>query len=404
MRTSYSSLSTFQTCPLKYKFQEIDKIRAPKNIEAVFGSSVHSALKYMFQRSPLYPALNQVIDYFRDTWDQRKTAIIPSRGKNESNEGESEEDSYCKQGIILLENFYKRNQPWNFNVVDLESRFETEIEDAKTNEKHILAGIIDRIDKNNDDAYEIIDYKTARKMPAQKDIDNDLQISIYHLGLLKRWPHLAAGKIKLSFYFLKHREKISTARTEQQLESTRKTVLNIINDINGRIKNNYNFSPTPSGLCDWCGYRRICPMWKHLYAEEEKDKIKNQNELKAVVKDYFELKNNNQENNERIDELKILIFAFMDRQKVERVFGDDGYLTRRVTEKFSYDLNKIKEILEPIGKWSGILEPDEKKLEKIIPYLPEDIKEKIANFHSVKKITTLTASRKKGVSGSEKDL
>ena len=391
MRTSYSSLETFKTCPLKYKFQEIDKIRAPKNIEAVFGSAVHSALKYMFQRSPLYPALNQVLDYFRDIWDQRKTAIVPSHDK-------SEEDIFYKEGALLLENFYKRNQPWNFNVIDLESRFETEIEDKKTGEKHILAGVIDRVDKNSDDAYEIIDYKTARKMPAQKDIDGNLQMSIYHLGLLKRWPHLDAGKIKLSFYFLKHREKISTARTQQQLEDTKKTVLNIIGDISEKIKNDYNFPPTPSALCDWCGYRRICPMWKHLYAkEEEKEKIENQDELKATIKEYFKLKDINQENNEQIDNLKILIYAFMNRQKMERVFGDEGYLTRKTTKRFSYDWDKIKEILEPIGKWSETLEPDEKRLEKIIPYLSDDIKEKVKNVQSLKTITILTASRKKGV-------
>ncbi|MEK9183689.1 MAG: PD-(D/E)XK nuclease family protein, partial [Patescibacteria group bacterium] len=256
MRTSYSSLDTFKTCPLKYKFQEIDKIRAPKNIEAVFGSSIHAALKYMFKKSPLYPTLDQVIDFFRETWDQRKATIDSDAYNPETAE------LYHKQGVSLLENFYKKNQPWNFNVVDLESRFETEIKDEKTGESHILAGIIDRIDKNDDEIYEIIDYKTARKMPGQKELDNDLQLSVYHLGLTKRWPHLDPNKIKLSLYFLKHREKISTTRTREQLKDTQRAILSVISDINDRIRDSYNFPPTPSALCDWCGYRRICPMWK----------------------------------------------------------------------------------------------------------------------------------------------
>ena len=71
MRTSYSALETFKNCPLKYKFQEIDKIKVPKNVETVFGGSVHSALKYMFERSPLYPTLDQVIDFFRNIWDKK---------------------------------------------------------------------------------------------------------------------------------------------------------------------------------------------------------------------------------------------------------------------------------------------------------------------------------------------
>ena len=71
-------------------------------------------------------------------------------------------------------------------MVDMESRFEFEIDDPKTGEKHTLSGIMDRIDKNADGSFEIIDYKTKRKCPAKKDIDSDLQMSIYQLGLLKK--------------------------------------------------------------------------------------------------------------------------------------------------------------------------------------------------------------------------
>ncbi|MBI4692221.1 MAG: PD-(D/E)XK nuclease family protein [Candidatus Terrybacteria bacterium] len=352
MRISYSSLDTFKTCPLKYKLQDIDRIRAPKNIEQIFGASIHSTLKYMFERKPLYPTLNQIIDFFRNLWDQQKTLI-----KNE--------DVYFKEGISLLERFYKRNQPWNFNVVDLESRFEVDLDNPKTGEKHVLAGIIDRIDKN-DDAYEIIDYKTARKMPGQDNIDKDLQMSIYHLGLLRRWPHLDPGKIKLSFYYLKHGEKISTSRNKNQLEENKKFIFKTIDEIKERIKNNYDFPPLPSGLCDWCGYKQMCPMWKHLY-QSQISNFKSQKDIEPVIKEYFELKDQNDKNNDRLDELKTLIYGFMDEQKVERVFGAEGYLTRKMQEKISYDIKKIKEFL----------------------------KEKIDNFIIKKQFTILTALRKK---------
>jgi len=378
MRTSYSSLETFKSCPLKYKFQEIDKIRAPKSIEQIFGGSIHSALKYMFERKPLYPTLNQIIDFFRNIWP-----------------GEEKEEEYLKEGMTLLEKFYKHNQPWNFNAVDLESRFEVALEDPKTGEKHVLAGIIDRIDKN-DDAYEIIDYKTSRKMPDQRIIDNDFQMSIYHLGLMKRWPHLDPNKIKLSFYYLKHGEKISTSRSAEQLEGTKKYIFKTVGEIAEKIKDNYNFPPYPSGLCDYCGYRQMCPMWKHLYEKEyAKNKIKNQEELNAAIKEYFELKAKNEENNECLDQLRTVIYAFMDEQKVDRVFGEQGYLTKKVQEKFSYDLEKIREILEPIGKWQETLSADEKKLEKILSSLPDNIQEKILSLRNKKQITILTFSKKK---------
>lgn len=345
MRTSYSSLETFKTCPLKYKFQDVDKIRAPKNAEAIFGSAIHSTLKFMFERTPLYPTLDQIIDFFRDAWGQ-------------ANFSDEEKEAYLKEGVSILEKFYKSNPPWNFNAVDLESRFEAQLGE------NILAGIIDRIDKNND-SYEIIDYKTAKRMPSQEVLDNDLQMSIYHMGLLKRWPHLDPSKIKLSLYFLKHGEKISTSRTAEQLEKTKEKVLELISEIQKRLASG-DFPPTPSPLCDWCGYRQMCPMWKHLYNKFETRNPKSEEEIKEIIKEYFDLKEKNDKNDDRLDELKAVVYGFMDEQKVERVFGAEGYLTRKTQERTSYDMDKIKETL---GK-------------------------KIADFMTKKQFTTLTASRK----------
>ena len=391
MRTSYSSIECFRNCPLKYKYQNIDKIKAPKNIDALFGSSIHNSLKFMFQRGPLYPTLDQIIDFFRTVWEQKKLPMDAEALDS------SAETVYYKEGISLLEKFYKNNPPWNYNVVDMESRFEFEIDDPKTGEKHTLSGIMDRIDKNADGGFEIIDYKTKRKMPGQKEIDSDLQMSIYQLGLVKKWPHIDANKIKLSFYFLKHGEKISTVRTKEQVEETRNFILETIRDINEKIKDGNNFPPTPSPLCDWCEYRQMCPMWKHLYKKSQISNLKSQKEVEEIVKEYFRLKDQNSQNSDRLDELKTFVYGFMDDQKVERVFGEEGYLTRTIKEKNVYDLEKLKDVLKPIGKWDEILEPDEKKIDKILPSLSDSLKEKILSFSEKKKTVTLLAKQKKSL-------
>lgn len=397
MRTSYSAIECFRNCPLKYKYRNIDKIKAPKNIDALFGSSIHASLKFMFQRGPLYPTLDEIINFFRTIWEQKKLPI--EAGALDS----SAETVYYKEGISLLEKFYKSNPPWNFNVADMESRFEFEIEDEKTGEKHIISGTMDRIDKNADDIFEIIDYKTKRKMPAQKDIDSDLQMSIYQLGLMKRWPHINPNKIKLSFYFLKHGEKISTSRTLEQIEETRKLILGTIIEIGEKTKTG-EFSPSPSPLCDWCEYKQMCPMWRHMYRKQnEKEKIKNQDELNQIIGEYFRLKDQNSQNSDRLDELKTFIYGFMDEQGVERVFNSDGYLTRTTKEKNIYDLEKIKEVLSPIGKWDEILEPDEKKIDKILPSLSDNLKEKILALATKKKTTMLSMKKKISLEDEESD-
>ncbi len=342
MRTSYSALTTYQQCPLKFKFQEIDRIRVPKGLETVFGATVHSCLKFMFEHTPLYPTLDEVIDKFRTLWQNKEITEI----------NEEEDKAYYEDGISILKNFYRANQPWNFNALELESRFEVLI--PGNEENHVLTGIIDRIDKiSNTDIFEIIDYKTSRRMPSQENLDKNLQMSIYHLGISRKWPHIKPENIKLSLYFLKHGEKITTIRTGNDLEKTKEFVVGLINEIKKRIGDNYDFPPYPSPLCDWCGYKPKCPMWKHLYQSKEKT-APDQQEMEKIIKEYFDLKSQNQKNNKRLTGLQSSIYEFMAHENIERVFGENFCLTKTLQERFIYDMKKIKEILEEIGKWNEV--------------------------------------------------
>ena len=228
MRTSYSALDTFQQCPQKFKFQVIDKIKAPRSPEASFGSAVHGSLKYMFSHDPVFPTIEEVTAHFSENW--KTSSFAPSLALTPE-----VSELYNKSGREMLKNFYKRNPPWNFSVVDTESHFEVLLTDEKSNKTHILAGIIDRVDKIGEGEYEIIDYKTSRRLPSQEAADGDFQMSLYHMALMRRWPGTDPAKIKLSLYFLKHNEKISSKRSKEALEATREAVLKTIREIEQKI-------------------------------------------------------------------------------------------------------------------------------------------------------------------------
>src|SRR4030042_5632321 len=115
MRISYSALDTYQTCPLKYKFQEIDKIKTPKSKEAVFGSVIHSTMKFIHTPGILSPTLEQALDYFSKNWNSDVFA------------DEFEERAAFSPGVAIIQNYYKKNDPAKANIVDLESRFNIEI-------------------------------------------------------------------------------------------------------------------------------------------------------------------------------------------------------------------------------------------------------------------------------------
>ena len=398
MRTSYSAIDTYLQCPQKYKFQEIDRIRGPKSKEAIFGSLIHQTLKFMFEHNPLYPTLDEVLAYFREHWPGRDVFLAEVKNDPHKRAWTPEEEKIIfEDGVRMLRRFYEKNAPWNYTVADLESRFEVALTDEKTGETHILAGIIDRIDKLPDDKYEIIDYKTSKRMPSQDAVNRDRQLALYSLGLQKRWPHLAAEDIKLSLYFVKHGEKLSTHATRESTAEAGTGLLKTINKIQERVRGNKPFEPMPSILCNWCEYRPMCPAWKHLYKNQESPAgqagIGNQAEAAGIIDEYLRLKKSKQKAEARLDELEAHIRDYMEKEGLTRVFGDEGYLSRKTRQNYGYDLEKVKALLSPLGKWEEILSVSAEKLKKILYEVPEDVRLAVEELRTVaKEYAVLTAS------------
>lgn len=360
MRISYSTLETYKTCPLKYKFQEIDKIKAPKSKDAVFGTILHSTLNFIHTPSLLPPTLEQALDYFSRNWN------------SDVFENELEERSAFSQGVSMIQDYYKKNDPAKSNIVDLESRFAIELGE------HVVSGIIDRIDKT-EDGYEIIDYKTAKKMPSQDKVDDNLQLSIYLQAFLKRYPKEIENidKIKVSLYFLKHGVKLTATRTPEQLKKIEELFLETIKKIEEG-----KFEAQVNPLCDWCGYQNICPMWKHKF--KEKRKIDTE-EVNKYIEEYIRIKSEISGNKLKLVDLESKVSEYMDQEGVERVFGENGIIARTLRKTYKYDEKKIREILEPLDKWEDVLKVDGIALKNILAVLPFDAKKEIENAKVVDK-------------------
>lgn len=391
MKTSYSALETFNTCPLKYKFQEIERRKAPKRPEQVFGTVVHSALKFAFERNPLYPTVDEVIDHYTRTWNE---AVEKIQWTN-PNRREEEEHMYYTEGLNIIKQFLKKNKPWQTNAVELESRFSADITDPDSGETHSLRGVIDRIDKDPEsDVYTIIDYKTGKKMPSQEMLEDNLQLGVYTLAISERWPHVPPEHIKTSLYFLKHNDQVSTTQSQEKLERVKHNVLTIIREIEKQLETD-EFPPTPGPLCNYCAFRPICPMWAHEYKTQEEQKQPDEQELREAMREFLDIKSQEEQNKKRLAELRGVITSYMDTTGLERVFDEEkGTITRQVVEKEEYDVDAVRPILERENKWSEILKPDAKEIERIKPSLTPAAQKELEEYKKVKKTTTLRQTKK----------
>jgi len=374
MRISYSTFDSYRNCPLKYKFREIDKIKEPKSKEAVFGTLIHAVLKYIHTPALLAPTIDQALDYFSKGWN------------SEVYENEMEERSAFSQGVTIIQNYLAHTKPNDYNIVNLESRFAIEIGDESTG-KHIVSGIIDRIDKT-EEGYEIIDYKTTRKMPSQDKVDNDIQLSIYLKAFLARYPkeidHL--DKITVSLYYVKHGVKLSSKRTQEQLDTLEKLFLEVIKSIEEE-----KFDPILSPLCDWCGYQNICPLWKHKFKETHT--IESEDAEEAISK-YLKLKSVIGEEKQKLGKLQTRILQYMEQEGVDRVFDDDGIIAKSLRKTYTYDAEKLRALLEPLDKWESVLKVDGIALRNILAVLPTETRTEVERAKVLDKESTSLSVKK----------
>lgn len=359
MRISYSALNTYQICPLKYKFQYIDKIKKPKSKEAVFGTLIHSTLNFIHTPGILSPTLEQALDHFSKNWN------------SDVFDNEQEERAAFSQGVEIIKRYYKDNaEIAKVNIVALESPFQIKLCD------HVVSGIIDRIDRT-DDGYEIIDYKTSKKMPPQEKINNDVQLTIYLQAFLERYPEERKNldKIKVSLYFVKHGVKLSSTRTKEQLDHVDELFLETIKNIKES-----EFEPILNPLCNWCDFQDKCPMQKHKF--KEKRKIDTEETNKAI-QEYIEAKDTAKSLQVQIAKLQDQISKYMDQEGVERVFSDTGIITRNIRKTYKYNEEKLKEILKPLDKWEEVCKINGTLLNGILKTLSPKIKKDIDSTKKV---------------------
>lgn len=214
-------------------------------------------------------------------------------------------------------------------------------------------------------------------MPSQKKVDDDVQLTIYLQAFLERYPeersHL--DKIKVSLYYVKHGVKLSSKRTEDQLENVDEMFLEAIKNIEES-----DFKPVLNPLCDWCDFQDRCPMQKHKF--KEKRKIDTE-EINKAIEEYIKAKDDAKSIRYKIAELQEKVSEYMNQEGVERVFSDVGIIARTMRKTYKYDANKLKEILEPLGRWEEINKVNGTALNGVMKDLPTKTKTEIEDVKEI---------------------
>jgi putative RecB family exonuclease len=209
---------------------------------------VHEVLErlYIAVGKGLVPSLSQVLRRFQLLWDENYDAERVRIARPENSVG-----SYRGLGERGLSNYYRRFYPFEGGkTLDIERRVNFDLDGRGA---YRMQGVIDRIVRAPDEAIEIHDYKTSRRMPSQQTLDRDRQLALYQIGVARIYGE--DQPIRLVWHYLLLDRSATSTRTPEQLDDLRAHTMGLID----RIREETAFEARPGPLCGWCEYRDRCP-------------------------------------------------------------------------------------------------------------------------------------------------
>jgi len=253
---SPSRISTYESCPRQYKYRYIDRIpRDEESIEAFLGSRVHEALNKLYRDLQLGKPLSlpDLLAYYEWDWGRRWHDQVKIVKQDFSIE------HYKGIGGRCLVNYYQAHKPFDRGqTLGLEHKVTSSLDQAG---RYRIQGYVDRLVRVRPGHYEVHDYKTSGRLPAQDQIDGDRQLALYQLGVVGMWPD--AEEIELVWHYLAFGKELRSRRTPEALERLKTATIALID----RIEADTEFTPIKSLLCQWCAYLSICPIWTDRTAE-----------------------------------------------------------------------------------------------------------------------------------------
>jgi putative RecB family exonuclease len=173
---SASGISDYLECGLLYKFSRVDR-RQPETFSdsLVLGQAVHRTLADFYKKLQAGTRLAQknLDEAFDFYWDE----LAHGRGDIQYKPGKSFH-TYRDEGKALLAAFNRELPEEDCKVIGIEQPFTCELENLPVP----LVGIYDLVLEDHAGVITIVDHKTASKSYSLADVNQHLQMTIYHLA------------------------------------------------------------------------------------------------------------------------------------------------------------------------------------------------------------------------------
>ncbi len=227
LELNYSKIMAYKNCPFLYAYIYLNGKYTPYSAKSSLGVSIHRALaKY----ARFGGDLSDLFIYYDESWN------------NSGFQSPQESMEFYNKGSRILEDFWLNNQDKKSRIIFAERDFKFNFE------KWTVKGTIDRLDRNADGKYELIDYKIGFENRDDFNPLENLQLGIYAIGLEESFN---INVDYLTCWFLLRSQRVSAAYDK----SARAFVFDEIRNIGEKI---INKDYSSKGDCQKCSIKKLC--------------------------------------------------------------------------------------------------------------------------------------------------
>ena len=354
MAYSFSQLQTYQQCPLKYRFEKVDRLKPDipnESLHLVLGSCVHNALEELYKKVSdlVVPTKESLLELFKELWNTEIERIIKVYDRNPFDEETI--NIFYNRWEQYIHYYYDKYTPFN-DAIAMKTEMNVSF---KFEEWLSFNGKIDRLDIDWDTII-INDYKTSKSLPKDGSNSIEEQINLYSIGIKNDyWKQInkIIGRVIYLHLEREHEREI----TDETINQTKEKYLSLMQEVeNNKEKykwwNEEVFPATPWYTCNNCLFKQLCPIYKHQYMSDDKVSIGDMGEttIKHLIEEYSIV---NQKYKQLEWEKNMLSSVLVDYAKehwCKKLYGESKKAS--ITQKTTYSIVKdsINELQEKLSQ------------------------------------------------------
>ena len=248
LQLSPTSASAFKSCPLLFKYRQIDRLAEPGSPGAARGSLVHLVLERLFAQARPDRTLGRARALLEAAWQERRDELLWCPGGL----GVAGETAWLGSAAAMLENYFKLEDPTALDVSRLEWGVEYHLEELQ------LRGVIDRLEERRDGSWVLTDYKTGRVPGESRELAASFGLRFYALMC---WRAHGIIPAQLRLVYLADPAILAWEPTERTLVAFERQMRALGGAVRKAIATG-DWRPRPSPFCLSCSFQDRCPAWE----------------------------------------------------------------------------------------------------------------------------------------------